>query len=106
MKKLLGLVILIITFTNVCYASFPILAEPQRSPWYTVGQTFGVILILAVGSFVLYLIYRLFRYFLRVFQEKRGFLVSSLSFIAMAVIGIPILTIITVFLGFAIAAAF
>ena len=106
MKRIILLLITLTTLANFSYASFPILAEPQRSHWYTVGQTFGVILILAVGSFVLYLIYRLFRYFLRVFQEKRGFLVSSLSFIAMAVIGIPILTIITVFLGFAIDAAF
>tara|TARA_B100001250_G_C19250537_1_gene550493 strand:- start:147 stop:467 length:321 start_codon:yes stop_codon:yes gene_type:complete len=102
MKKLLGLVISITTFTNVSYASFPILVEPERSPWYTVGQTFGVILVVAVGGFVLYLIYKLFRYFLRVFLEKRGFLVSSLSFISMAVIGIPILTVIFIILGYAI----
>ena len=38
------------------------IAEPQRSPGDTVGQTFGVILIVAVGSFLLYLIYRLFRH--------------------------------------------
>lgn len=102
MKKLLGLVISITTFINVSYASFPILVEPERSSWYTVGQTFGLILIVAIGGFFLYLIYKLFRYFLRVFLEKRGFLVSSLSFIAMAIIGIPILTVIFIISALAI----
>ena len=91
MKKILVLIISIITFTNLGYASFPILTEQEPSS-VKFGQIFGQILIVGVGSFVLYLIYKLFRFLLRIFLEKRGFLVSSLSFIGMAIIGIPILT--------------
>ena len=99
MKRIFLIVFALIT--KLTYSSFPIIAEPERSAWYKVGQIFGIILIVSVGSFILYQIYRLFRYLLRVFLEKRGLLVSFLSFIAMLVIAIPILYVLAFFLAFA-----
>tara|TARA_B100001250_G_scaffold396791_1_gene403168 strand:- start:157 stop:456 length:300 start_codon:yes stop_codon:yes gene_type:complete len=97
MKRIFLIVFTLIT--KLTYSSFPIIAEPERSAW--VGQIFGIILIVGGGSFFLYQIYRLFRYLLRVFLEKRGLLVSFLSFIAMLVIAIPILYVLAFFLAFA-----
>ena len=95
--KTIFLIVLTLT-TKLTYASFPILAEPERGSWYEVGQIFGFILLVSAGSFILYHIYKLFRYFLRVFKEKRGFGASFFSFIAMAVIAIPIIFVLT-FIG-------
>jgi len=98
MKKILFLLIALTTLTYISYASFPIeiISRPDPAHKIVEGILKGIVLIL--GIFVLYNIYRLYRYLFGVIKNSyrfwsKFFAILSLLILSLIFICIPILAI-------------